>query len=463
MLTVILLLACQDTAVPKPNANQKPSFVVIDIDSLRLDRMVGPKSPATQINNLALNSIFLNSVYAPASWTYPALTGLLTGQSPPLSDYDGNNVAWIPSSRRSLPEILRYYGYTTEVFWGDTLPAKQTRFSEIFGKECLDCTDNGFQNPTKWLTNASTDTPFFLFIHNMDLHHYTPSVPIEALHHTVDAVEGCRQASIPNVSHSLESRLPKQDAQTHVIAHYDGMLRYYDSQLAELFKAIKNRADADNIVIIVLANHGEALFESELLGHARIHHDSVLRTGLIWHDKSLSRKGQNKSPLSLTDVAPSILERAGIPSDHQMTGRSFLPLLRGEEWVDEPVYASTDLHVASVIEDQWKLSMQYLPCKDPSQRKAQAPLKPDSCTVLYNRLEDPIENQDFAIAMPELKNRLQDQLVQWLKLQIQRNAEVKTDSADDQLKAALKERGYWGDAETVKGETQSPSPTQPSK
>lgn len=457
MIVLSLLISClADTEPKRKHFDKRPNFVVIDIDSLRWDRMIANhptgEAYASNIQNTAHEGVFLNSVYAPASWTYPSLTGLLTGQYPPISDYEGNKVSWIAEGQRTLPEILRYYGYETKVFWGETLPAKSLSFSKAFDNDCVLCTERALDAPVNWLATPP-DEPFFLFIHNIDLHHITPNIPFDAIHKYEGILPGCRQSDISNVSEALSKTVSREEMQDHVIAHYDGTLHYYNGVIGQILSQVKELPDADNTIVIILTNHGEALFEDSLLGHSRIHHETVLRTGLVWQDPQLKRRGQNSSVLSLLDVAPSILDRANIPMDKQMDGRSFIPLLNGTEWEEKPIFSITDLHSASLVNQDYKLSLQHQPCPSPFKVREDSPLKHDACTLLVDRNLDPYELAEISKMQPHRTAELRTELVEWINLRIAANSESTSTEADEELKNALKERGYWGDHETIENNT----------
>jgi arylsulfatase A-like enzyme len=457
MIVLSLLIGCLAESEPeKTHFDDRPNFVVIDIDSLRWDRMIADhpsgEAYASNIQNTALDGVFLNSVYAPASWTYPSLTGLLTGQYPPISDYEGNKVSWISEDQRTLPGILKYYGYETKVFWGETLPAKISSFSKDFDNDCPLCPERALNAPVNWLSTPP-DAPFFLFIHNIDLHHISPNIPFDAIHEYADSLSGCNKSDISNVSESLSKTVSEKEMQDHVIAHYDGTLHYYNGLIGQILSQVKALPDADNTIVIILTNHGEALFEASLLGHSRIHHETVLRTGLVWHDPQLQKRGQNSSVLSLLDVAPSILERANIPVDKQMDGRSFIPLLNGSEWEEKPVFSITDLHSASLVNQDYKLSLQHQPCPAPINTRAESPLQHDACTLLVDRNLDPYELDEISKSQPNKTAELRAVLVDWINERIAANSESPSTEADEELKTALKERGYWGDKETIEKDT----------
>jgi len=59
---------------------------------------------------------------------------------------------------------------------------------------------------------------------------------------------------------------------------YDSAIRYIDSQLARLFEHLQTIDEYDNTLIIITADHGEALYDRGFCGHAagndrRIHDD----------------------------------------------------------------------------------------------------------------------------------------------------------------------------------------------
>jgi arylsulfatase A-like enzyme len=89
---------------------------------------------------------------------------------------------------------------------------------------------------------------------------------------------------------------------------------------------------ADNTIIILTGDNGFYLGEHGLAGKWFPHEESI-RVPLVFYDPRASKKlrGLVRDEFALNiDIAPTIIQLAGLKVPQQMQGRSLLPLLRGK-------------------------------------------------------------------------------------------------------------------------------------
>jgi arylsulfatase A-like enzyme len=204
-------------------------------------------------------------------------------------------------------------------------------------------------------------------------------------------------------------------------ARYLGVLKTMDDQLGVLFDTIRDDETLrDNTLILVCSDNGPAKGE----GSAGIHrgykthlYEGGIRSPLIVWGPGFTAKGKagsvnKKSVLAAIDLAPSLLEIAGLPqpADADFDGLQIADTLLGKSNAsrDAPIYfrrppdresfygvdALPDL---SVIDCQWKLLCDF-----------------DGTGVqLYNLEDDPAETKDLAQQNPELVQRLKNKLLDW--------------------------------------------------
>lgn len=163
----------------------------------------------------------------------------------------------------------------------------------------------------QWLAENSNQR-FFIFLHLFDLH--TPY-------------------TLPPSYRSLPG-----------LSGYDAALRYVDDSLGSLWKFLRERGLFDKVLLVFTADHGEGLGNHGESGHGYFIYESTTRVPLIvrWPAGTASFPARIGTPVSLIDVAPTVLQFLSIPLPAQFQGRSMLRLLKSEpSGTLEEVYSET--------------------------------------------------------------------------------------------------------------------------
>jgi arylsulfatase A-like enzyme len=101
----------------------------------------------------------------------------------------------------------------------------------------------------------------------------------------------------------------------HVIALYDGEIRFTDSHLGRLIGLLRKVDVLDDTIVVVTSDHGDEFFEHGNKGHAKALFDETIRVPLILRYPRRIAPGQVISAqVRLADVAPTILGLAGVPA-----------------------------------------------------------------------------------------------------------------------------------------------------
>lgn len=172
------------------------------------------------------------------------------------------------------------------------------------------------------LIDAAGESSFFLFVNYMDAHRtYAPPAPFDR---TFDGVApDLPLGDIPDRERTAVLR-GNQDldarSRRHLDALYDGELRYVDTHLERLLARLRRHPAWDDMLVVVTSDHGEALGEHRLLGHTTSLYDVMIRVPMILkfgrtRPVNAPARGERwEETKQLTDIAPMVLQHAGIRS-----------------------------------------------------------------------------------------------------------------------------------------------------
>jgi len=324
-LVLIPALVAGGALLPKaaraPSAAKPPNILLITIDTTRADRMgfLGSKRGLTpNLDALAKQSVIFTRAYAQVPLTTPSHAVLLTGTYPQFNHVEELG-ATLGKDLPYLPDLLRSHGYHTAAFLGSSIldPAGSApgfeRGFDVYdahfherkpGEDRYHSIERRAEDVSHraidWLSSHSKN-PFFLWIHFYDPHDpYDPPEPFKS-----------RYASAP----------------------YDGEIAYTDSVIGELMRVLQQHGLYEGTVIVVAADHGEAFGEHGEERHGMFLYDETIHVPLLLklpggrlEGKRLGEK-RVEERVALVQVAPSLLESAGIPAPAMMQGQSLFPLI----------------------------------------------------------------------------------------------------------------------------------------
>ncbi len=176
------------------------------------------------------------------------------------------------------------------------------------------------------------------------------------------------------------------------VKSYYRLVTGVDRAVGDMLKTLEARRLRENTVIIYTGDNGFYLNEHGLAGKWFMHEESI-RTPLIVNDPRTSRmRGARLKQMSLNiDIAPTLLDLAGVRGGEAMQGRSLIPALRGsrEAWRNEFFYEHNFAHgwiprTEGVRDTRWKYT-KYVSDSPPEEE-------------LYDLLADPLEERNLASA-----------------------------------------------------------------
>lgn len=115
-----------------------------------------------------------------------------------------------------------------------------------------------------------------------------------------------------------------------VIAAYYGMITCMDEMIGRILDELRVQGFYDDSYILYTSDHGEALGEHGLFYKQTAYENSV-KVPLILKGPGVMTGQARNELVSLVDMYPTIMDIAGLQSEPNRPGSSWLPLARGEQ------------------------------------------------------------------------------------------------------------------------------------
>jgi arylsulfatase A-like enzyme len=410
--------------------------ILISLDTLRADRLGcygyhRPTSPA--LDALAAGGVRFATAVAQAPWTRPSHWSLFNSLYP--ASHGG---------RRPVPLALLLWraGYRTAAITGGGQVDRNFGFHTGFETYRIHYWVQAIDEVVRHL-EAGRDRRNFLFLHTYEIHDpYTHPRFAEGL--PAGRIEG-------RFSRAEWQRWKRQltaEEKTYVEALYDGGVAYTDAQLGRLFGELEQRGLLDRSIVIVTSDHGEQLWEHGGWRHGSTLYDHQLLVPLIIHlPRELRRQlgGDLRGRVvaqqaQLIDLYPTVLDLLGIELDHEIQGRSLVPLLAGGEMPPRKAFSENTNVKAyerkSIRSERFKY-IRSIPRKS-------APPDAGEYFELYDLRKDPAEQVDLAGSFPELAAALKEEMRALREREGQLLEEV-PEGISPELRRQLEALGYFAD------------------
>src|SRR5258706_3773275 len=355
------LAGCSRSPAPESPAQLEslPDIVLVSIDSLRPDHLScygyhAPTSP--NIDVLAAGGVRCELALSTTSWTLPAHAALFTGLNDSTHGLVTNGLR-LSAQATTLAECLARRGYRTAGFFGG--PYLHPAFGLDKGfqvwESCMtplteelitggklggeaahaDVTGPRTLAALRRFLEKPDPRPLFLFVHLFDVHYdYNP--PADDVIPFDPDYTGTLDFSHLESNPAISKDMPPRDKQ-HLVALYDGEIRFTDRNLGKLLALLERQRSDRSRLLVVTADHGEEFFEHGHKGHQSSLYDELVRIPLIWNwPGHLPKDTLVRDPVRITDIMPTLLSVAGVEDPPRLQGRNLWPLLTGQPLPEEP-------------------------------------------------------------------------------------------------------------------------------
>jgi arylsulfatase A-like enzyme len=441
LLTAISLAGCaREPENPYPAGS---NILLLTVDTLRADHLSSygyPRRTSPVLDRLASEGVRFEQPAVQWPKTGPSFASIFTSTYPKDNGIVRRVGMPLPHEFLMLAEMLQRHGYTTHAVVANGAVASDFNFNQGFDtyvetwKQELDGFEgdpNGAEavnlHVRRILDDMDDTKPFFLWVHYLDPHFpYVP--PAEWADHfqddewfepirTIEIDQEKAKQQVTGIGHGQV--LDGRDDLGFYIARYDAEIAYTDFQIGELFEDLHGQGLLDNTLTVFTSDHGESLGDhAYYFDHGRFSFQTCLRVPLVLHYPGVLPPRVDREPVELINLAPTILEAAGVELEEQswMQGRSLTGRMLG--WGpdgNEPVYARSEAGYAT--KGRWQKI-----ARDERYKLIFAPFRGDQRWIggapeieyaLFDLHQDPGETENLVDERPEEFARLKDELYRW--------------------------------------------------
>jgi len=465
----------------------RPNVLILAADSLRADRV--DRRYAPNLARLAEAGARFDHAYVSLPRTFPSWVTLLTGRYPHHHGIRSMFPRWEDRAKDfdALPERLAAAGYTTAVvsdFAGDIfdrigLGWTETRVPNFDFRELIRQRALERQTPLLPYLHSRAGRAIFPVLREMN-DAADPALLTRDAIATIDAAEGrpffvtvfFSAAHFPYAAPApyygrftreeyrgrfkyakpvgLEHEAPPDAVDIdQVRGLYDGAAAGIDDGVGEILAALERSGHAKDTIVVVVADHGETLFEN---GHGEGHGDHLFGDEgthvpfIVWDPRSPAHR-RVEGVVRDVDLAPTLYDLTGVAPPAGLDGVSLAPALAGAPLEPRLAFAETGLWfteevsglasqlrlpypgIAGITEvdrdhgDEVVLSREvraltlvakHRMVRDERWKLVYVPTRQGVRYFLYDTVTDPGETRDVGAEHPEERSRLEGELWRWM-------------------------------------------------
>lgn len=298
-------------ASAQPPSAKRPNILLAIADDWSYPHasVYGDKTVRTpNVDRIAREGVRFNHAFVAAPSCTPSRAALLTGQAVHRLEEGGNLHGFLPKAYAVYTDLLEEAGYIvghTRKGWGPGRFEPGGRARNPAGAQ--------FKSFDEFIERREKGRPFCFWFGSQDPHRpYEPGTGAQG---------GLKPESV-----RVPGFLPDTAAVRQDILDYYFEIERFDGDLGQIVQALERIGELDNTIVIITSDNGMPFPRAKATVY-----DGGARVPLAIRWPGVVEGGREiEAFVSLTDLAPTILEAAGLKPLAAMTGRSLLPLFKGE-------------------------------------------------------------------------------------------------------------------------------------
>ncbi len=416
----LALYAAVPLSLPRVAASETPVRVLlITLDTFRADRVGAAGGPVDTpvLDGLADRGVLFEQAVSQAPITCPAHLSILSGTSPATHGVFANGTA-IPLDLPLITEQFAARGVPTAGFVAGYPVTRRfgfdrgfDLFDDDFGASLGDHrltvrrladqfvyargaprerrADRVLTRALPWIGDHA-DTGFFAWVHLFD-----PHGPYEAPAPFGESLAGALPGPVegPEMPHYWPDDHQRVADPGYWIRRYDEEIAYTDAQLGRLFDSLEAAGVLDDTLVAVVGDHGESLDEHDYYFDHGLHlYDASLRIPMLIAGPGVRAGARVPCQVRGMDLAPTVLDLAGLATPATMEGESLRPL-----WTDGCPGSGLRVSLAATVEPPWLPEPgAELALRSDGDARFKFVRHRRSAAELYDLIADPGEEDDIA-------------------------------------------------------------------
>lgn len=304
-----VLVVVLGTACAEPDRPTSALLVTIDTTNVGALGCYGQAAPVTpNLDRLAREGLVYDNARTVAPMTLPSHASMLTGLYPLRHTVRDNGRNPLPASAVTVAELASERGYQTAAFVAAVVLAEPFGLGQGFdtydaprgsqkGAPSERLAADVTERALAWLAQRDPTRPFLLWVHYFD-----PHAPYAPDRDHVDRI-------------SPERDLPFRG--------YLGEVAQADASIGRLIGVLAANGDLDDTLVMVVADHGEALGAHGEATHSLLVYDATIRVPFLVRYPDGHRAGERSDePVSVVDVHPTLVDALELDAPDGVDGRS---------------------------------------------------------------------------------------------------------------------------------------------
>ncbi|MGH9845528.1 MAG: sulfatase family protein [Blastocatellia bacterium] len=302
-------------AAQRANAGTQPSrpnilFIIADDWSYPHAGAYGDKVVKTpNFDRVAREGALFTNAYCAAASCTPSRASILTGRAVHQLEEGGNLGSFLPGKFDVYPDLMEQSGYVvghTRKGWGPGKFEAGGRKRNPAGPQ--------FRSFDDFFEQVPKDKPFCFW--------FGPTDPHRPYDKGTGAKSGMKAENVV-----VPAFLPDTTEVRDDILDYYFEVERMDRDAGQIIKALESAGQLDNTIIVWTADNGMPFPRAKATVYDGGSHVPL---AVRWPPKVTGGRTLDDFVV-LTDVAPTLLEAAGLRPKPEMTGRSLMPLLAGRK------------------------------------------------------------------------------------------------------------------------------------